>query len=315
MRESRTYGSVRGACDETHVPTATAAGVHHAARRRGGSVAARGARAAGERCRWIGVLSQRAADDPEPQTRVAAFRQGLKRLGCDRGPERGIEYRWARGPRRSLAEHSGRFGRLSAGRDARRRRSTAFGGQGGDHDDPDRLRAGRRPGRRRLVASLARPGGNLTGFTILEFEIGGKRLELLREVAPAAATVAVLVNPANTAPSRAVGRRSQAAAPPLGLGSSPQRQHEPRDRARLRSFRARARRRSDVLADALPLFIARLIIALRRVTGCPRSISARCIRRGRRADELMDRAWQMRYRQVGVYADASSRARSRPICR
>src|SRR5215469_6813842 len=46
MRESRTYGSVRGACDETHVPTATAARVHHAARRRGG-VAARGARAAG----------------------------------------------------------------------------------------------------------------------------------------------------------------------------------------------------------------------------------------------------------------------------
>ena len=46
MRESRTYGSVRGACDETHVPTATAARVHHAARRRGGcDVAARGKRA------------------------------------------------------------------------------------------------------------------------------------------------------------------------------------------------------------------------------------------------------------------------------
>ena len=46
MRESRTYGSVRGACDETHVPTATQAGLHHAPRRRGGCVAARGARAA-----------------------------------------------------------------------------------------------------------------------------------------------------------------------------------------------------------------------------------------------------------------------------
>src|SRR5438093_8962431 len=42
MRESRTYGSVRGACDETHVPTATKAHVHHAHRRRGGGVAARG---------------------------------------------------------------------------------------------------------------------------------------------------------------------------------------------------------------------------------------------------------------------------------
>ena len=44
MRESRTYGSGRGACDETRVPTATATGVHHAARRCGGRVAARGAR-------------------------------------------------------------------------------------------------------------------------------------------------------------------------------------------------------------------------------------------------------------------------------
>ena len=56
MRESRTYGSVRGACDETHVPTATAARVHHAARRRGGGVAARGARAAERAMRRIGVL-------------------------------------------------------------------------------------------------------------------------------------------------------------------------------------------------------------------------------------------------------------------
>src|SRR5262247_1272799 len=46
MRESRPYGSVRGACDETHVPTATAARVHHASRQRGGRLAARGARAA-----------------------------------------------------------------------------------------------------------------------------------------------------------------------------------------------------------------------------------------------------------------------------
>src|SRR5262245_1246907 len=47
MRESRTYGSGRGACDETHVPTATAPGVHHAAWRRGGGMAARGGGAAG----------------------------------------------------------------------------------------------------------------------------------------------------------------------------------------------------------------------------------------------------------------------------
>src|ERR1700752_4016535 len=63
MRESRTYGSVRGACDETHVPTATRTPrVHHAARRRD-AMAARGARAAG-RARRIGVLMTGSAEEP-----------------------------------------------------------------------------------------------------------------------------------------------------------------------------------------------------------------------------------------------------------
>src|SRR5262249_44857071 len=55
MRESRTYGSGRGACDETHVPTATAPGVHHAAWRRGGGMAARGGGAAGGKAadHWV----------------------------------------------------------------------------------------------------------------------------------------------------------------------------------------------------------------------------------------------------------------------
>src|SRR6201987_3255478 len=66
MRESRTYGSVRGACDETHVPTATTARVHHAARRRGGGVAARGARAAAGEAADHRVLELSHACDPRP---------------------------------------------------------------------------------------------------------------------------------------------------------------------------------------------------------------------------------------------------------
>src|SRR6516165_10599162 len=75
MRESRTYGSVRGACDETHVPTATKARFHHAARRRGGGVAARGARAA-------------AGEDAAPRhNNVDCGR--CRRTGTHYGPARG----------------------------------------------------------------------------------------------------------------------------------------------------------------------------------------------------------------------------------
>ena len=65
-----------------------AARVHHAARRRGGGVAARGARAAGRRMRRIGVLMASAADEPESQARIAAFCKGLHAIGLDRRPQR-----------------------------------------------------------------------------------------------------------------------------------------------------------------------------------------------------------------------------------
>ena len=62
----------------------------------------------------------------------------------------------------------------------------------GDPHRTDRVRAGHRSGRRGFVASLARPGGNITGFTNFEFGIGGKWLELLKEIAPRVTRVAVL---------------------------------------------------------------------------------------------------------------------------
>src|SRR5262249_45647031 len=99
MRESRTYGSVRGACDETHVPTATPPRLHIAHRRRGGDMAALSARAAAhERCppyRWLVNL---ASDNAEVQARMGAFLQGLQEFGWSIGRNVRIEYRWASNP-------------------------------------------------------------------------------------------------------------------------------------------------------------------------------------------------------------------------
>ena len=68
-----------------------------------------------------------------------------------------------------------------------------------------------------LVASLARPGGNLTGINFFNRELAAKRLELLRELVPAATRIAVLVNPANAATTETTLRDVEAAARAMGL--------------------------------------------------------------------------------------------------
>src|SRR5262249_38060167 len=89
MRESRPYGSVRGACDETHVPTATTARVRHTTRRRGCGMAARGARAAGRagaarRRACIVCVGRSGRADPRPGVRA-----GARAIGLDRRPRWG----------------------------------------------------------------------------------------------------------------------------------------------------------------------------------------------------------------------------------
>ena len=158
-------------------------------------MAACGARAA------AGDAGDRVPRNQSPDTiadRLRGFQQGLKDTGYVEGENVAIEYRWAENQvdrlpalaaelvRRQVAVIVATGGAAPAF--AAKAATTTIPIVFGIREDPVRLG---------LVASLARPGGNLTGINFLNIELTAKRLELLREMVPGAARVAVLVNPAN----------------------------------------------------------------------------------------------------------------------
>jgi putative tryptophan/tyrosine transport system substrate-binding protein len=172
----------------------------------------------GERARRIGVLMNLAADDAEGQARIAAFLHGLQQLGWTDGGNLRIDYRWTAGD-------AGRFQRyaeellalapdvilasatpsVKALQQATRTVPIVFANVG----DPVGMG---------WVESLARPGGNTTGFTNWEYGFGAKWLELLKEIAPRLTRVAVLrdltIGPAQLSAIQAV-------APSFGVELSP----------------------------------------------------------------------------------------------
>jgi putative tryptophan/tyrosine transport system substrate-binding protein len=149
---------------------------------------------------------------------MRAFRQGLKDVGYVEGENVAIEYRWA----------DNKLDRLPAlAADLVRRRVAVIATTGGPLPPlaakaatttiPIVFSVADDPVRHSLVASLARPGGNLTGINFLSIELAAKRLELLRALVPGAVRVAVLVNPASEANTEATLRDVEAAARTVGL--------------------------------------------------------------------------------------------------
>ncbi len=173
-----------------------------------------------ERMRRIGVLMSLAADDPEGQARIAAFLQGLQQLGWTDGRNVRIDTRWGAGnaddirkyaaelvalaPDVILATGSATVGPLLQ---ATRTVPIVFA------IVPDPVGAG-------FVDSLARPGGNATGFTTFEYGMSGKWLELLKEIAPGVTRAAVLRDPAISAGIGQFGA-IQSVAPSFGVEVSP----------------------------------------------------------------------------------------------
>jgi putative tryptophan/tyrosine transport system substrate-binding protein len=146
----------------------------------------------------VGWLSSGSENETAATGSVAAFRRGLADAGYVEGKNVTIEYRWA----------DNQYDRLPAlAADLVRRQVAVIATNGGNPSPvaakaatttiPIVFASGTDPVKSGLVNSLNRPGGNVTGVSILNLELGSKRLELVHELVPAASIVALLVNPTN----------------------------------------------------------------------------------------------------------------------
>jgi putative tryptophan/tyrosine transport system substrate-binding protein len=164
----------------------------------------------------IGLLDQRSPE--ELADRLRGFHQGLKDAGFIEGQNATIDYRWAENRMDRLPELAAELVRRRVNVIA----STggipsAFAAKAATTTIPVVFIASDDPVKLGLVTSLARPGGNLTGINFFSGELTAKRLELLRELVPAATRVAVLVNPVNAANTETTLREVEAAARAIGL--------------------------------------------------------------------------------------------------
>jgi putative ABC transport system substrate-binding protein len=163
--------------------------------------------------RRVGVLEPIAVDDPEALARVTAFAQGLQQLGWTASRNVRIDYRWGAGDADRIRQQAVELAALAPDAILTVGTSTAAPMLRATRTVPIVFVAVVDPVGAGYVDSLARPGGNATGFTNFEYSMGAKWLELLKEIAPAITRVAFVIPtypwvPANLAPSRPRRRRS-----------------------------------------------------------------------------------------------------------
>jgi len=231
------------------------------------------------------------------------FREGLKEAGYVEGENVAFEYRWAENDVNRLPE-------LAA--DLVRRRVALIAATGGPASAlaakaatsviPILFTVGGDPVRLGLVASLARPGGNLTGTNFFIFELGAKRLEALRELVPGMARLAVLVDPSNAEITAGNLKEVEPAARTMGLQIQILEARNPREiDAAFASF---AHERPDALfVSSGPLFTSRRVqlVLLATRHGIPTAYpDPEHVQAGGLMSYGAGRAEA--YRQVGIYA-------------
>ena len=298
MRESCMYGSARGAPSN---------GRPYRDRREfitllGGAAAAWPLAAGAQQPAMPVVGFLHPASPDKFADRLRGFRQGLKDAGYVEGENVTIEYRWA----------DNQLDRLPAlAAELVRRQVAVIAAPGGPVPAlaaksataaiPVVFLVAEDPVRLGLVASLARPGGNLTGINFFNAELSAKRLELLRSLVPGAARVAVLVNPANAATTETTVRDLQPAAGAMGLQIQILKASSSREIDT--AFETIVRSRLDALFLALDTVFADRRVQLVHLASRHAIPAAYALRDFVEAGGLMSYGTNFidAYRQVGVY--------------
>jgi putative ABC transport system substrate-binding protein len=216
----------------------------------------------GERMRRIGVLSPLAADDAEERARDAAFTQGLQQLGWTVGQNVRIEYRWGRGNAETMRKYAAEMAALAP--------DVILAG--GSIAVGPLLQATRKvpivftlvpdPVGASFVDSLARPGGNASGFLAFEYGMGAKWLELLKEIAPRVKRAAVLRDP-TTAGGAGIYGAIQSVAPSFGVELSPANMRDAEEIERIVTAFARMSNGGLIVPGSAPAVVHRdLVIKL-----------------------------------------------------
>jgi putative tryptophan/tyrosine transport system substrate-binding protein len=215
-----------------------------------------------QRMYHIGVMMPLVESDSETQVRIAALRESLQKLGWTEGHNLRFDYRWAVSDPERARTVAKELVALTPDVILPSTTQMLAAVQAETHSIPIVFVNVSDPIGTGLVASLARPGGNVTGFTNFEYATGGKWLEILKEIAPAVTRVALIANLKN--PNTALYMRTiEPAAPGLGLHLSVAGVNDVAEIER--AIEASAREEKGgllVMPDPLPVAHRELIVAL-----------------------------------------------------
>jgi putative ABC transport system substrate-binding protein len=236
-------------------------------------------------------------------SRLAGFRQGLKEVGLAEGENVKIEYRWADNKADHLPEMAAELVRLrSAVIVTTGGPPAALAAQAATTTIPVVFLVGEDPTRLGLVSSLTRPSGNLTGINLFANELEAKRLELLRQLVPHAARVAVLVNPVDVRNTETTLRDIGAAARTMGLQIQILKAGTVREIAD--AFAATGQERPDALFVGAAAFLNTRSVQLAQLAAFHRLPAAYSFREAPEVGGLMSYGPSISdaYRQWAVYA-------------
>ena len=215
-----------------------------------------------EQMRRIGVLMNLTADDAEGQGRLAAFMQGLQEAGWSVGRNVRVDLRWGGGDPELYRSHAAELVALAPDVFLAAGAIVTRALQRATRTIPIVFANAVDPVGMGFVASLARPGGNATGFTIFEFSMGGKWLELLKQIAPGITRAAVLRDTTLASGAGEFGA-VQTVAPSFGVELHPVdvRDADEMDRA-ITAFASESNGGLIVTQNATAILRRKLIIAL-----------------------------------------------------